>query len=488
MAVHYSSIDINRPTWLGGSQWMLRGLKDITVLFGRNGAGKSQLLRAIHQNSAYKGTFPTAPERGGEFAYDHNVTQQEMNVQNRGSTRASQNIAPNYRKESVSRIAALMTKIGFAAGTESQSLDNDRILSELSDSLTALLPEFKFEATPETPHFRLTRTNAAEGSDGRVGNPSNELSSGEMESLTIGLDLLTVCSLWELEKQQERLLLIDEPDPHMHPELQTRFASFLYRLMDRYKVQIIVATHSTTLLSALGRVAFNRVGVLYLNNAVFEQRALPFNNYLKKLSSVLGGHALVGPLFGAPLLLVEGDDDHRIWSHVPRQPEHKEIFAVLPCDGDEIKNYQPILEQLFASLQQNTDTPAGYALIDGDKPKPTHGEYRHIPFIQLNCRESENLYLTDDVLAAMNLTWDDAKARIKENTSRYSEIEERLLDCENWDISQVDLKDLIDPLSKILDDVGLHWTQRIGQTLGKRKPRSQLIDLLGEEVINALWR
>ena len=62
----------------------------------------------------------------------------------------------------------------------------------------------------------------------------------------------------------------------------------------------------------------------------------PFDNYLKKLSSVLGGHALVGPLFGAPLLLVEGDDDHRIWSHVPRQPEHKEIFAVLPCDGDEI--------------------------------------------------------------------------------------------------------------------------------------------------------
>ena len=488
MTVHYASIDINRPPYLGGSQWMLRGLRDITVIFGRNGAGKSQLLRAIHQNSTYHGTFPTAPERGGEFAFDHNFAQQEMNVQNRGQTRASQNFAPNYRKESVSRVAALMTKIGFAAGTGNQTLTNDRILSEISERLTSLLPEFKFEAKAELPHFKLTRTNVPEGAEGNVGNPSVELSSGEMESLTIGLDLLTVCSLWELESQQERLLLIDEPDPHMHPELQTRFASFILELVNRYKVQVIIATHSTTLMSALGRVAFNRVGVLYLNNAQFEHKAHPFDKYLKKLSSVLGGHALVGPLFGAPLLLVEGDDDHRIWSHVPRQPEHKQIFAVLPCDGDEIKNYQPMLEQLFASLRNNTNKPAGYALIDGDKPKPTHGEYKNIPFIQLACREAENLYLTDDVLASIKLTWEDAKARIKAQASNYPKVEKKLSDCDNWEIRQNDLKDLIEPLSSILDDAGLHWTQRIGQTLGKRRPRGQLLDFLGDEVVDALWK
>ncbi len=487
MGIYYSSIDVNRPEWLGGAQWMLRGLRDITVVFGRNGAGKSKMLRAIHGQASTKGTFPIAAERGGDWAYDQGISQSELSSTTRGSTRAQQNAAPNYRRESVSRIGSLMTKIGFVAGTAENSLKNDHILSEMSEHLSALLPEFKIIATQENPHYKLSRLNASNGEFANVGNPVNDLSSGETETLTLGLDLLTACYLWELENQNERVLLIDEPDPHMHPELQNHFAKFLFTLVDRFQAQIILATHSTTLLSALGRIGFNRVGVLYLSNSIDVQQVHQFDNYLKTLSGVLGGHALVGPLFGAPLLLVEGDDDNRIWSQVSRHPANRNIFAVLPCDGDDILNYQPVLEQLFASLREDTSKPAGYALLDNDKSIPTHGKYVHIPFIKLSCHESENLYLTDEVLASMKLSWEDAKGRLKSRATEFPDIEPRLLDCENWDRKSDDIKDLIGPIATILDDVGLHWTHQVGRAIGQRRPRNELEDFIGETVMNALW-
>ncbi|GAG33079.1 unnamed protein product, partial [marine sediment metagenome] len=47
-------------------------------------------------------------------------------------------------------------------------------------------------------------------------------------------------------------LLIDEPDMHLHPDLQQNFAHFIFEVLNKFNIQILVATHSTTLLSALG--------------------------------------------------------------------------------------------------------------------------------------------------------------------------------------------------------------------------------------------
>ncbi len=57
---------------------------------------------------------------------------------------------------------------------------------------------------------------------------------------------------------------------------------------------------------------------IYLDRTKSDFSAQPFTSVTKELSACLGGHALMGPLFGVPILLVEGDDDYRIWSQVPR--------------------------------------------------------------------------------------------------------------------------------------------------------------------------
>ena len=148
------------------------------------------------------------------------------------------------------------------------------------------------------------------------------------------------------------LLLIDEPDAHIHPDLGVRFADFLVKVTARFKLQVVVATHSTSLLAALGQSGLQSASVIYLDQTKPNFVATPFSKEIKELSVCLGGHALMGPLFGVPLLLVEGDDDYKIWSQVPRY--HVTSFSVIPTNGDEIKQYQRSLETIFSALREGT--------------------------------------------------------------------------------------------------------------------------------------
>src|SRR6185436_17063827 len=92
----------------------------------------------------------------------------------------------------------------------------------------------------------------------------SNLSSGESQLLTLGMDILTIVGIWELDRQQERILLIDEPDAHIHPDLQIKFSDFLCHIEKKFDLQIFVATHSTTLMTALGQFGGDKVSLLYL--------------------------------------------------------------------------------------------------------------------------------------------------------------------------------------------------------------------------------
>ena len=168
-------------------------------------------------------------------------------------------------------------------------------------------------------------------------------------------------------KKTEGMVLIDEPDTHIHPDLQQRFAKFLIDLYQTHKFQMLISTHSTSFLAAIGQFGVDKTSVIYLTDDD-EQTAIPYDKYLRTISTCLGGHVLMGPLFGFPILLVEGDDDQRIWSEVPRSGKVK--IAVISCNGSEIHQHQEALEKLSSSLLNKSTEPAGYALLDGDVRKP----------------------------------------------------------------------------------------------------------------------
>jgi hypothetical protein len=135
--------------------------------------------------------------------------------------------------------------------------------------------------------------------------------------------------------------------------------------------------------------------------------------------------------------------------------------------------------------------PVGFALVDGDHgppPEPsTECPQNFVPYVQLACNESENLYLTDEVLGSLGLDWERAKERIKEASPAFGEKQASLANVDTWDRGRHELKDVIDQVVRILDERGVPWSLRIGKCLGASRPSGQLAAFLGVSVVESLW-
>lgn len=479
MTNYWNKIDIPRAEVIGGGKFTLSRLKDITVLFGKNGAGKSLLLRSwrdSHPNFAHY----IVPERTGEIGFAPHLSAQELNESTRHDAHR-RNFLPDYRQRVLARIQGYLMRRGNHRGSGEVPGGPEKIEAMIGE----LLPEFKVTLVNNAADpLQLERLDK-----GRV-TSIDELSSGEAQLLWMSVDMLVEASNWLIEATPKRVLLLDEPDAHIHPDLLARFAYFLTKAVSYYKFQLVVATHSTALLASLGQFGGETTGVIYLTRDRTDYRALPYTSHLKELASCLGGHVLMGALFGAPLLIVEGDDDYRLWSEVPRR--HKVRLAVIPAHGsDEVTKFQRALEKVMSSLREVDDNYSGYALLDGDKqlPNPSRDYPQdHVPYLGLACHEAENLYLSNEVLASLGLEWDTAKALLVKHAADYGSKGDYLAGAPGWDRRWVDIKNCISEISKVLDTKQVHWTARVGATLGRDKPSGQLAEFLGDSVVDALWK
>jgi len=454
----------------------LTNLTPFTVLFGKNGSGKSLLLRAWRDQDVARAHY-VVPERTGNLGFNPTYLQTQIDAQQRRE-QSSRNYLNEYRQHVVARVQAY-----FVARGASRDEERPGDPAELERLLSSLLPDFRLELVGANPPYRLERTH-----NQQVVADVDQLSSGEAQTLTLGLDILTIAAIWDVQGSSPRLLLVDEPDAHVHPDLQARFADFLVQVAQRFDLQVLVATHSTTLLAALGQFGGADCSVIYVDRTRSEFRATSFTRTLKELSAYLGGHALMGPLFGVPLLLVEGDDDYRIWSQVPRH--HVVNFAVIPSNGEEIYQYQASLERVLGSLREAGSGLAGFALLDRDKPLPGPKTVlqEHIRFVRLECREAENLYLSNEVLAIIGVEWAAAVTAINAAAVRHGAKAAKLGGVTGWDRQSEDIKGVINEISLAIDPKGVHWTQRVGVALGRSKPEGQLAAFLGGDVLKALWR
>lgn len=475
MSVHNKEISIARPHYLSGGQWTLSNLNKINVLLGRNGCGKSILLRALRDLSPENSHY-IVPERTGDITFEAGLMAESGTYSGRRN-RSQGNFSSNYRQEVVTRIQAYYT----ARGTKDKSeIEHDP--KDLLKFLAIILPDFTVNVKAENPFYDLKRVK-----DGSTVTSVNTLSSGESQLFTLGMDILTIVGVWELGKITKRILLIDEPDAHIHPDLQIKFADFLCTISNTYDIQIIVATHSTTLLSSLGQFGKDDVSLFYLRADQDSVKGEKYNSISKEIACFLGGHLIMGPLFAAPIMLVEGDDDYRIWVQVARSGNVD--ICVLPCNGDEIMKYRKTLENMLTALSEDISL-RGIALLDGDKglphPQPNSPQ-NFVPFVQLQCHESENLYLTDEILAELGYTWDTAVAKIVEESQRFGNKAVELAKIGKINRQKGDIKNIITEIAEILDSKTLLWTVRLGKFIGKGKPSGMLENFIGADIVRVLW-
>jgi hypothetical protein len=476
--IYSNAIQIPRPNFLGGGNWEVSGLKDITVVVGKNGSGKSLLLRAWRDQKPAEIHY-IVPERTGELDFNPGyMTDEQDGVTRRGQS--ARNFNPDYRRRILGRLQTLFMKRGNVREGIAPGSPTD-----IEAMLHVLLPDFNVSLVGAgNPPYVIRR----QGDAGIIGQV-DQLSSGEVQLITMGLDALTIASIWEIESPASRVMLIDEPDAHIHPDLQARFADLITRIVDRYKVQVVVATHSMSLLTALTQFGGAKAATVFLSREKNNYKAEVPSAVTREIAACLGGHVLMGPLFGSPLLLVEGDDDYRIWGQVPRH--HVVSVAVIPCSGsDEVKRYQAKLEQVFDALSEPHDVPIGFALLDGDKEVPqAHPSnlQRHVRFIKLECHESENLYLTDEVLRSLGHSWGSACEAIEDLEKVATPEKAAALALIRADRRHGDLKGLMDMLSHKLDAKNVPWTIRVSSVIGKARPSGTLEQYLGAQLVAALW-
>jgi ABC-type multidrug transport system ATPase subunit len=385
------------------SSYTLRNLNKINIVLGKNGSGKSTMLRLVEQGlspqtETYGKTKYITPERGGALIYEAGVEQSLTNDINWLSGQRRRNQATGFRQQSVAQYRRLETLVLREIEKEKRQ-QNDYTFDIYVNKINSLLDNIEIKRHETIFEIYRKETTNKLGADA--------ISSGESELVSLGIECLIFSK--ECVAGKENILFLDEPDVHLHPDLQVRLMHFLKDLVSENNFKILIATHSTAILGALE--SYNDTHLAFMT---FDQKELDFkaiSAVYRKVLPVFGAHPLSNIFNEAPILLVEGEDDERIWQQVVRSSGGK--IKIYPCSVDSVSNMNDFEEEAQKIIQTVYDNAKGYSLRDSDGNTEEINDLPPIVRIKLSCRNSENLLLTDEVLTTLNTTWNQLKERIE---------------------------------------------------------------------------
>jgi hypothetical protein len=184
---------------------------------------------------------------------------------------------------------------------------------------------------------------------------NDQISSGESEAIALAIEALVFSR--ECQVRPNRLLLVDEPDVHLHPDLQSKLMRFFERLAKDKKFNIVIATHSTALVSSIADKSEAQLAFMPL---VADQtiKFSPIDEIVTNLVPIFGAHPLSNVFNERPILLVEGDDDKRIWEQAVRSTGGK--LSVWSCPAGSVDKISAWEHWLADKLPSLYDEPRAF--------------------------------------------------------------------------------------------------------------------------------
>jgi energy-coupling factor transporter ATP-binding protein EcfA2 len=468
----------------------LHDVGQINVILGKNGSGKSTLLRAFEGNIRRSGNGAyvryITPERGGTLNREGNV---ETNISNNPNWLADvrgRNRFEQFRETSAAEFVRLETLVLRKIEKSPELRANaaytfDTVVEEMN----TLLENVEL--------FRSPGGGFGVRNKGTTALRENQtLSSGESELISLAIEFLSFAFVAELAEHagKDNWLLIDEPDVHLHPDLQQRLMALLARAAKGKPFKICISTHSTSIVSSLAEEGELRVAFMGRG-----QKSLAFEkagSALKAVMPIFGSHPLSNVFNQMPVLLVEGEDDERIWQQAVRTSSGK--ISVWPCAAGAIQNLNEYELKARSVLNAVYDNAIAFSLRDRDDHPYDIDDLAPVMRARLQCRTAENLLLSDDVLQFLGVTWDNLKERLEAWMGQYPDHQSHAavaaLREAGWNRRDANVK-AIRNLVVTLADSQKPWEVAVGQAIAGLKvnaPQGEnsLTDFLGPKVVAAL--
>ncbi|MDB2396185.1 AAA family ATPase [Planktomarina temperata] len=383
----------------------LSNLGTFNLLLGKNGSGKSTILRNLDNALTGKGKVVyVAPERGGILSYNgHLETLRQNDHGYRRERRKNQYAA--YKEASVSEFKNLEILVLRHIERDAETRANNAITFDTEiQKLNRLLDRVELRRSSNAAFtIFLKGTERA--------TPPENLSSGEAELISLGIEVLSFAYACRSDQYSatDNWLLLDEPDSHLHPDLQRRFTELLVSAFEGIAAMAIIATHSTCIVSSLIDQPNARVAHVTREDANIKLREV--SDSLKAILPVFGAHPLSQVFNQSPPLIVEGEDDERIWQTVVRSSQGR--VRLFPCVAGtlaKMTEYETTSNDVMSSIYDNAKC---FSLRDGDDGPYEIEDLGQVTRFRLNCRNAENLLVSDGVLASLKTNWDALQAKIE---------------------------------------------------------------------------
>lgn len=389
--------------------YKINNLSKINILLGKNGVGKSTLLRRFqgaYQNNDVQQRLTTSyitPERGGVLHYEAGVEHNMRNNPRWMPTERRKNQTQNFRQQTVAQFRDLESVVSqeIEALIESDEAPEKAILfSRYVEKINGLLEHIEIRRDKKV--FSIYK----KGTDDAI--EASSISSGESELIALAIE--TLVFLKEEDFDRPKVLLLDEPDVHLHPDLQVKLMRFLYDIATEGDFSVVIATHSTAVLGALENL--EKVNIAFI---VAGQREIDFEEIkttYKRFLPVFGAHPLSNIFNEAPVLLVEGEDDERIWQTAVRSSNG--VIQIYPCSCGGTPNIPEFEDDIIKVANAVYDNAKAYSLRDRDDADENDLDDKDIVTrLRLKCRAAENLILADETLSSMEVgDWTTLRDRL----------------------------------------------------------------------------
>lgn len=354
-----------------------------TILLGKNGSGKSTVLRNFDAQNQVRTKYIT-PERGGTLQYDPGTDSNMARNENWIIQDRRKNRTEYFRQQSIAQFRNLEVLVLREIEQNKDGLRNTAYsFDDTLRKINELLPVIELQRSDRGFKIHAKRGNVI---------PEDQISSSEAELIALAIEVLVFAH----ETRNNKVLFLDEPDVHLHPDLQQKFIQFVEQLAVERDFKIVIATHSTAIIGAFTRRDdLQIVPITMRGQSHF--KSFKYSEICHNILPIFGAHPLSTQFNRSPVLLVEGEDDVRVFERFVRSSEGKMRFS--PCavgSLDKMHEWESWLNEFLPSIYDN---PKGFSLRDLDNsPQCEIDDFGCVVRARLNCYAIENLLLTEECL------------------------------------------------------------------------------------------